>query len=125
MKALLVSIVLGSFILYGCYYDSKDYLYPTLNKVCNDTISPVIYDGAIAKILNDNCVACHNPTNPHADVLLNNYANVIQVDKNVLLGSILQTGVYTGVKAMPQGGKLSDCSIKAIEIWLNANSPQK
>ncbi len=125
MKALLAWVVLGFSLLSGCYYDSKEYLYPTLNTVCTDTVAPVIYAGAISKILSDNCVACHNTSNPHAGVLLDNFANVTKVDKNILLGSILQTGVYTGVKAMPQGSKLSDCSIKAIETWLNANSPQK
>jgi cytochrome c5 len=125
MKALLVSVFLGLLLFSGCYYDSKEYLYPTLNTVCTDTISPVVYDGAISKILSDNCVSCHSTSHNYGSVILDSYANVKLVDKTILLGSILHTGVYTGSKAMPQGGSLSDCSTKAIEIWLNNNSPQK
>ena len=123
MKALLASVVVG-LMLTGCYYDSKEYLYPTIETSCNDTIAPVVYNGAIVKILNDNCVTCHNTSHNYGGVILDSYTNIMLVDKNMLLGSIQQTGAYTGSKAMPQGGKLSVCNVRAVEIWLNKNSPQ-
>ncbi len=126
MKPLLVSIVIGLFLLSGCYYDSKEFLFPTLNTICTDTISPVIYDGAISKILNDNCVTCHNTLNPHGNAILDSYSNVkTQVDNGQLLGSILHTSGFTGSKAMPPSGSLDDCSINAIKKWISIQSPQK
>lgn len=126
MKALLVSLVLGLFLLSGCYYDSKEYLYPSLNTACTDTVSPVIYDVAISKILNDNCISCHSGSSPSGGVLLNSYTNVkTLVDNGQLIGSILHTGAFTGSKAMPPGGSLSDCGINTIKKWIANQAPQK
>jgi mono/diheme cytochrome c family protein len=127
MKALFISVVTGLFLFSGCYYDSKDYLYPTLSTVCTDTISPVTYDGVVAKILSDNnCSGCHSGGSPSGGILLDSYANVkLQVDNGQFLGSILRTGAYTGSKAMPPGGALDDCELSALKKWINNSAPQK
>jgi len=125
MKALLVSLVLGLSLLSGCYYDSKEYLYPTLNTVC-DSVSTQTYDATISKILNDNCVSCHSGSSPSGGVLLNSYTNVkTQVDNGQLLGSILHSSGFTGSKAMPPSSSLDDCSINAIKKWIKNTAPQK
>lgn len=125
MKALLISVGVVFIFLSGCYYDSKEYLYPSLSTVCTDTISPVVYSGVVSTILSNNCVSCHSGSNPHGGILLDNYTNVkTQVDNGQLLGSILHTGSFTGSKAMPPSSTLDDCSISAIKKWINNQAPQ-
>ncbi len=125
MKVLITFSTLVLILLSSCYYDSKEFLYPTLNSACTDTISPVVFEGAIFKILNENCTSCHSGALPKGNILLDTYANVkVQVDNGQLLGSILHTGEYTGTKAMPQGYILSDCSIQSIKIWIGNQSPK-
>lgn len=99
----------------GCYYDSKEYLYP--NTTCTDTVAPVKYSGAITSIISQYCISCHDGSNSTSKISLLTYKDVlIQVQNQNLYHCIIQDGV---VASMPQNGKLDDCQIKAINIWLN------
>lgn len=116
---LPIMILSGSmFLMNHCYYDSQEYLYPSLS--CTDSISPT-YSGAISSILNQYCLSCHGGSNPSGGVQLGTYSGVLeQVTNHHLLSSITQDG---SVQAMPySGGKLDDCEIEAFIKWINAGA---
>ena len=121
MRILLACIIMGFTLLAGCYYDSRDFVYPTLNNSCNDTIN-VTYSAKIVPILNSYCTSCHSGSNPSGNIKLDAYASVkALVDNGKLLGSIKQNGTAI---AMPQGGgKLDDCKIAAFSKWIQAGAP--
>ena len=108
--------------LAGCYYDTRENLYPSLDNSCNDTID-VTYSSKIVPILNSYCISCHSGSNPSGNINLTSYASVkAQVDNNnKLLSSIKQDGKAS---AMPKGGgKLDDCMIATFTKWINAGAP--
>ena len=118
----IVFTLFCTFFTNGCYYDNKDYLYPVTS--CSDTISPITYSGSISSIMNAYCVSCHSGSNPSKNISLTTYAEVkAQVaGSDPLLHSIQQDGSVT---AMPQGGgKLDDCKLQAITLWIKAGMPQ-
>jgi hypothetical protein len=118
------TIVLFLAILFtGCYYDSKEYLFPEINTTC-DT-SAVTYSGSVQPILGDHCNTCHSNSNAGnfgGNIRLENYADVvIQADNGKLLGAISH---QSGYFPMPQGAaKLDDCTISIIRIWIQSGSP--
>ena len=102
-----------------CYYDSQEYLYPQINNTC-DTAN-VTFSLSIKPILSGYCTSCHSSANPSGNVILDTYAGVsAQVTNGHLLSSIKQDG---NVPAMPQGGKLDNCSLAIIEKWIKAGAP--
>ncbi len=92
-----------------------------LNNECNDGNScdtlNVKYSTHIEPIVNTYCKGCHSGTNPSGSILLDNYTNVkITVTNGSFLGSIKRE---TGWVAMPKNSaKLTDCSIRKIELWI-------
>ncbi len=121
MKALLICIIVVLAFFSGCYYDSRENLYPTLNQTCTDTVN-VTYSSKIVPILSSYCTSCHSGSSPSGNVQLSTYAGVkAVVDNGKLLGSIKQNGTAS---PMPQsGGKLDDCKITAFSKWINAGAP--
>ena len=121
MKTIIAGLFIGSIFLSGCYYDTKENLYPTIDNTCNDTIN-VTYSLKIAPILTSYCNSCHTSSNPSGNVVLDNYNGVkAQVDNGKLLSSITHTGTAS---PMPKGGgKLDDCKIAAFTKWINAQAP--
>lgn len=119
MKIILTIIILITFA--SCYYDSKEYLYPTVNTSC-DTLN-VTYSVSVKKILSDNCYGCHSNSTylSGGGYKLEDYADVkTSVDNNKLLPSVTTTN--TALR-MPKGGPpLSSCSIKILTIWINAGA---
>jgi hypothetical protein len=120
MRVLFACLISLAF-LSGCYYDSRENLYPEINQTCTDTIN-VTYSGTVATILNNRCVSCHKGSSASGNVKLDSYASVmIVVNNKKLIGSIKQDGTAI---AMPQGGgKLDDCKISAISKWVDAGAP--
>jgi len=104
-----------SVILYGCYNDSEEYLYPNITNNC-DT-SNVTFTANINAINTENCLNCHQGSGAGGGIDLNGYANIkIQVDNGKYIGTIKQ---LPGYSPMPKGGnKLSDCKINQIDIWI-------
>jgi hypothetical protein len=121
MRFLFAFLLMGFAFLSGCYYDSKENLYPTLNNTCNDTIN-VTYTGTITPILINYCTSCHGGSNPSGNVNLATYAGVkAEAANGNLLNSIKQNG---SVPSMPQGGgKLDDCAIAAFSKWIQSGAP--
>ena len=94
-----------------------------LNNACNecDTTS-VTYSYTITKVLQKNCIACHNAQTANGAVQLDHYSAVKTVAENGLL-----LGVVThdnGFKPMPPSGvKLSDCHIEQLKQWIDEGAP--
>jgi hypothetical protein len=121
MRKLLSIIALA--LLTGCYYDSKEGLYPTIDDVC-DT-SNVTYSGDIQPMLQSSCYSCHSNANAAGSgggIKLQDYADVKTVALNgKLSGSINHASGYS---AMPKGGaKLNSCSISKTDVWISKGAP--
>jgi hypothetical protein len=113
---IIITVFALSILLYGCYNNSEEYLYPNINTNCDTT--NVTFSSTISSIISENCLSCHQGSNPEGGIELSNYANVkIQADNGKLLGTVQQ---LSGYSAMPKGAaKLSDCKINQIKIWIN------
>lgn len=97
------------------------------NNVCNesyggcDTVTVVSYAAFIQPLIQNKCLGCHNGSFPQGNVSLSNYANV----KNYALNGKLYSSVTRTVSWMPSGGsKLDDCSLRKIQLWVDAGAPQ-
>ena len=90
------------------------------NNYCNSGCDSTLftYSGAITKIINTNCIACHNS----GTVLLNSYTNVkTMVDNGRFLGAIKH---LSGFQPMPSANMfLSACDTKKIAKWIAAGAP--
>jgi hypothetical protein len=117
MKILIpIGLIIFIFSLSGCYYDSKEFLYPQLNKC--DTAN-ITYTFCVTPIIENNCLGCHSGSaSSGGNIKLDSYTEVKkQVDNGKLLGSIKWSGVYS---PMPKNSaKLSTDDITIIEKWIN------
>lgn len=121
MRILFACFIVCLAFMSGCYYDSKENLYPALGS-CTDTVN-VTYSAKIVPILNSYCNSCHfTGASSVGNVTLDTYAGVKNAITNQnLFSSIKQDG---SVKPMPNnGGKLTDCQIAAFSIWIKAGTP--
>lgn len=122
MKIILACFLVCFAFLSGCYYDSQENLYPSLNNTCSDTVN-VAYTTTIVTILKSRCTTCHYTGATNAgNVILDTYAGVKNaVDNLNLLSSIEQNG---NVEAMPKGGgKLDNCQLAAFSKWIASGAP--
>jgi hypothetical protein len=120
--SLLWLLVIGSsLLLYGCYHDRGDKLYP--GTASCDT-SNVHYNTTIKPIITSNCLnqGCHTSGNPSGGFNFESYNGLISViPGNRLVNAInYRTG---GSKNMPPTGKLPDCEIRKIEAWIGHGFP--
>jgi len=123
MKILIpagVIILLLSFS--GCYYDSKEFLYPQLNTTCDTT--NITFSGSVKPILNNWCISCHSnaaAASSGGNIKLQDYADVyIQANNGKLLGSLMHSG---GFSPMPKNSAMrTDCEIATIQKWINAGA---
>jgi len=110
-------------IISSCYYDKEELLYPVTENVCDTT--NFTYGVKVSEIINSNCLACHGNsvyTIAGGGINLDGYSNLKAfVDNGKLIGSINHE---QGFSPMPKnGGKLSECDISIIELWINSGSP--
>ena len=115
---LFFCLILVMFSTSRCYYDSKEYLYPQINNVCDTT--NVTFLKSVKPILDSYCVTCHSSSFSSKGVILDNYADVKIQATNGQLVSTIKLGVPN---PMPQTGKLTDCQIATIQKWVNAQAP--
>lgn len=115
-KIFLSLTIVSTLVLTSCYYDNEETLYPVLSSACDTTI--VTFSGAIVPLLSNSCNSCHSNTTAASfgnNIKLQAHADVVANIEGVV-GSIKQTGAYS---PMPKnGGKLSDCSILVVDIWV-------
>lgn len=122
-KILIITAFAVSFLVYACYYDKEELLYPQLpgSSGC-DTLN-VTYAKTIRPILQTNCYGCHSNANASAfggGVALENYSDVAALISHVY-GSI---NWEPGHPPMPNNGtKLNDCLIREVYIWMQAGTP--
>ena len=94
-----------------------------LNLSCNECdTTNLTYTNGIKAIFDQNCISCHGTTTPQAGRSLTNYQ---QVQDAVLNTNLLERiNGDPGVPVMPQGGKMPQCNIDKIEIWVSNGLPQ-
>ncbi len=126
VRALHWSVIGIIFILFSitsCYYDSEEFLFPEINNQC-DTVN-ITFTESVSPVLSQYCLSCHGNNTAAAyggNIKLEDYPDVkIQADNGRLLGTIQHS---TGYSAMPKGaGKLNDCTINTIRIWVEDGAP--
>jgi hypothetical protein len=115
---LIAALVLFMVTFFNsCYYDKEDYLYPVRGVECDTT--NVTYNLSIKPIFDNNCVGCHgsgSTFNFDGYSSLNNY---LSTNSQKLLNNIN----FTSSQPMPQSGKLNECYLNQIRIWIQAGYP--
>ena len=110
-------LFLLSLLVAGCYYDSEEALYPTLE--CNT--QNVTYSATVLPLLQDNCYRCHDAANNFGNITLEGHDRLLTyVNNGQLLGSIRHESGYSPMpKNVPQ---LLECEIEKIEVWVAAGA---
>jgi hypothetical protein len=105
-------------LVYSCYYDNEETLYPQLSSQC-DT-SNVTYTGSISTIMSSYCTSCHG-SGASGGIDLRTFEEV-KAYADRIYGSMSHQSGYT---AMPKGGsKLDDCTLLKVKVWIDNNTPQ-
>lgn len=118
IKKVMLSL-LAAVVLFGCYYDNEQELYP-VNAQCDTT--NITYSQFVKPMMDQQCVSCHSATNPQGQVNLSDYTNVkVRVTDGKLYGSLAHSSGYV---AMPQGGTAwSACNLSKLKAWINKGAP--
>jgi len=85
-----------------------------------DTLN-VTWLTSIKPIITGNCEGCHVYPSPGGGILLDSYSAVQTIALNGKLTGVVEH--LPGYSSMPKGGKLGDCDIAKIRIWVNAGAP--
>jgi hypothetical protein len=122
MLFFLLSGLIVLLALSTCYYDSEEYLYPSLNDPCDTT--QITYSLSVKPILQNNCYSCHSNSTSSSgnNIRLEDYPDVvIRVNDGSLMGAMSHTG---GFSPMPKdAAKLEDCLINVVQKWIDSGSP--
>jgi hypothetical protein len=97
--------------------------YGALNEVCEsgcDTLAPVTYADFVWPVIYQSCRSCHSGTNPSKGVSLTTWAQVNAVAVSGKLMGVLRA--VSPYPQMPPGGALSDCTVKKINLWVEAGA---
>jgi len=102
----------------GCYYDNEEELYPGSSDC--DT-SNVTYSQSLAPVFSANCNACHSGNSPSGNIRTDSYTSV-STNISRIRGAVNHESGYS---PMPQdGGKLSECDLTKIDIWIQQGMPE-
>jgi len=118
MKQLIIILTILTALVFSCYYDSEESLYPESNLISCDT-NNVTYSKSIVSLLNNNCLSCHSAQNAaeNGGINLEGYENVFNY-KESISASINHLG-----SPMPKNSaKLKDCLIQQFDIWVEAGA---
>ena len=120
MKKLFTSVIISALLLTlaisGCYYDSEEALY---FENCDTTI--VTYTKSIAPVFSGYCNSCHSGSAAQLNIVTDNYKSVVNaIDR--ISGAINHKN---GFKPMPYpAGSLSDCDLSKFNIWVRKGMPE-
>ena len=123
MKSILrLCVFAGFFVLLissfnACTYNKEDELY----QVACDT-TKVTYDAHIKGILAASCLNCHGveANRLGSGIRLETYEEVKSNAQSIL------ESVTRSINPMPKGGaRLSECTIKKIDVWIKQGTPEK
>ncbi len=118
---IFIAFLFFTIVLNSCYNDNFGELHPFagLNSVC-DTISPASYSNFVKPIMQNYCNSCHSSSSANGNIILDTYNGVLNVaSSGKLMGSVLQKSGYF---SMPPNSKINTCSIRQIQLWINAGS---
>jgi hypothetical protein len=115
----IVLVVLPIISLQSCVNNNEEDLYGI--KPC-DT-SNITWESKIGAIMQQNCVMCHGPDVAARGVRHDTYeAEMIVVNDGRLRGVVNH---LPGYSKMPKDrGKLPECELKLINIWLDNGAPE-
>lgn len=121
IKTTISLLFISSLLLYGCYNDNAEDLYPTpIGGNCDTT--NVTYSAVIKPIVETNCAlaGCHLEAYP-TGYDFSSHAGLAFVAKQ---GKLIPAIEHTGSNPMPQNAaKLDDCTIAKIKKWVNDGAP--
>ena len=108
------------FIPSGCENNNEEELYGL--QIC-DTIN-ITWESKISKILQTNCVECHNSAFNYRNIRHDTYAEELKViQSGRLRGAVNHT---VGFIPMPfNRNKLRACEVQQINLWLDNGYPEK
>ncbi|MCX6186282.1 MAG: hypothetical protein NTU43_04685 [Bacteroidetes bacterium] len=115
MKKIMIStILLGTVIFTGCYYDKEDLLYPNSGTNCDAVLT---YNTGIKTIIDVNCAtsSCHKTGGTSPD--LSTYTSVKANTVKITLRAITQ-------KNMPAPLGMSSCNITKLDNWIKAGAKE-
>jgi hypothetical protein len=123
MKVMKFSfVILFVTILTGCYYDNFGELKPesALSQSGCDTTVAISYSNHIVPLLQASCTGgCHNTVSSSFDLTNYSAVNTSAADGS-LLGSVQWVSSF---RPMPEAsGKISDCDIAKIRLWIAQGS---
>jgi len=109
----IISALILTAVLTGCYYDKEELLYPGTND-CS-TLSPS-FTTHVMPIIQTSCAiaGCHDATSGNKGGPFVNYNQV--KDK----ASTIKSQVLSG--AMPQGSSLTSAQIQVISCWVSSGA---
>ncbi len=115
-KSALFALLLP--LLAGCYYDSEEFLYGTVECMTEGTT----YSTDVLPLIVANCYQCHDAANNFGGITLEGYDQLrTYVDNGELLGAIRHT---PGFSPMPKNApQLVECNIEKIAAWIAAGAP--
>lgn len=126
MKSLLTILLLLASV--GCHKEKA--IQQSTTSTC-DTLN-ITYANTIKPILRSNCYECHSTANtignPSIDfenfTTLKTYLN-LHFQQDTSYGSLFYNNLKQsiGAKAMPPYGKLGNCELRSIQIWIAAGAP--
>jgi hypothetical protein len=123
ITVIIFSTLVIMILLSTCYYDSQEYLFPTIGQ-CDTT--GTIHFTSVDTVLQSNCVTCHNKSVHQGGVILDGYENVhfwattpkLENDTtSFLLGAVRKMNGFTPMPEPPLPS-LDKCSIRKIEMWI-------
>jgi hypothetical protein len=119
LNLLITFVAIGGITTWsGCYYDVRSELYP--DSFC-DTAN-IAFATTIEPIIQGNCAlpGCHVAGGTGTGDFTTYEGFLAQVENGAVPQAIQHTGY---VSPMPPSGKLPDCDIKKILLWVNAGAP--
>jgi hypothetical protein len=123
--ASLVVIILAS----TCYYDSQEYLFPTVSSQCDST--GTIPYASVDSVLRANCFSCHDGPSSIGGWDLSDY-NVVHTlattnkpgtNNPPLQGAIRRMDGFLPMPE-PPAPQLDICGIRIIELWIEQGANQ-
>ncbi len=87
-----------------------------------DTLNTISFASQVWPVIQNSCTGCHNSVASNGGITLENYNDVNSVATTIINGTPLLIGSIRhmgGFSAMPPSNMLDECTIRAIELWID------
>jgi hypothetical protein len=122
LKAVLGIIVFAGLLFVfipSCENNNESELYGT--EKCDTT--NITWNSKVSEILLKNCVSCHGSDISYNGVRHDSYASELIVVNDGRLRGVINH--FDGFSKMPKDrGKLPECDLKILNIWLDNGAPE-